>query len=198
MPIAAVNCVKPVDGELVGDNTDGRGFLASDWTALRAGAAARTCSCVGAGGAARAVAVEAALAGAASVTDLPTALLARRRADRSARPHAPAPTRTSSRGRSPHDDSGRRGRRRERDLGRDAATRPTRWRWTGAPAPGRVAADVVIGSSTRFLDEAANAGWRRLDGLQMLVEQAVLGFRWWTGAEPDRDAMRAALADALP
>jgi shikimate dehydrogenase len=66
-----------------------------------------------------------------------------------------------------------------------------------AAARPRVVADVVIRSSTRFLGNAAEAGWTPVDGLGMLIEQAVAGFRWWTGREPDRDTMRAALAQAL-
>jgi shikimate 5-dehydrogenase len=31
----------------------------------------------------------------------------------------------------------------------------------------------------------------------MLVEQAVIGFRWWTGIEPDAEAMRGALVRAF-
>ena len=31
----------------------------------------------------------------------------------------------------------------------------------------------------------------------MLVEQAVIGLRWWTGVEPDRVVMRGALEREL-
>ena len=59
---------------------------------------------------------------------------------------------------------------------------------TGRPrAPGLVAADVVITPGTRFLREAAAAGAQPLDGLGMLVEQAVVGLRWWQELEADRD-----------
>src|SRR3979409_432954 len=64
--IGAVNCVVIRDGHLVGENTDGKGFVA----ALRTVTDPRGKAFVvfGAGGAARAIAVEAALAGAASIT----------------------------------------------------------------------------------------------------------------------------------
>ena len=68
--------------------------------------------------------------------------------------------------------------------------------WSSA-APGLVAADVVITPGTRFLREAAAAGARPLDGLGMLVEQAVVGLRWWQELDPDRAAMHAAVRAAL-
>ena len=64
--IGAVNCVVRRDGRYVGENTDGQGFLASLRTV--ADPAGRSLVVLGAGGAARAIAVESALAGARSVT----------------------------------------------------------------------------------------------------------------------------------
>ena len=68
--------------------------------------------------------------------------------------------------------------------------------WSSAE-PGLVAADVVITPGTRFLREAAAAGARPLDGLGMLVEQAVVGLRWWQDLDADRPAMHAAVRAAL-
>ena len=64
--IGAVNCVVRRDGAYIGENTDGQGFI----DALREVRDPAGASIVlfGAGGAARAVAVEAALAGATSIT----------------------------------------------------------------------------------------------------------------------------------
>src|ERR1700737_4023182 len=64
--IGAVNCVVRRDNRYIGENTDGQGFL----TALRtiADPAGKVIVLFGAGGAARAIAVETALAGAASIT----------------------------------------------------------------------------------------------------------------------------------
>jgi shikimate dehydrogenase len=64
--IGAVNCVVRRDHRLVGENTDGQGFL----TALRTvvDPTGRSLVIFGAGGAARAIAVEAALAGAGPIT----------------------------------------------------------------------------------------------------------------------------------
>src|SRR5258707_13912515 len=64
--IGAVNCVVRRDNRYIGENTDGQGFL----TALRtvADPTGKVFVLFGAGGAARAIAVETALAGAASIT----------------------------------------------------------------------------------------------------------------------------------
>ena len=64
--IGAVNCVADSDGELVGENTDGRGFVVSLQTIVDL--IGRRIVLFGGGGAARAIAVESALAGAASIT----------------------------------------------------------------------------------------------------------------------------------
>ena len=76
--IAAVNCVKRDGDELVGDNTDGRGFVSS--LAPVSELSGSRLFVIGAGGAARAVAVEAALAGAAGRLRSRTARRSARRA----------------------------------------------------------------------------------------------------------------------
>jgi shikimate dehydrogenase len=59
-------------------------------------------------------------------------------------------------------------------------------------------ADVIPNPpETRFLREAAAAGCEPLDGLGMLVEQGRIGFRLWTGVEPDVGVMRDALGRAF-
>src|SRR5438132_529804 len=63
--IGAVNCVVRREGRYIGENTDGQGFLAALRTVVDS--AGRSFVLFGAGGAARAIAVEAALAGAASI-----------------------------------------------------------------------------------------------------------------------------------
>lgn len=88
--VGAVNCVVARDGRLVGENSDGAGFLA----ALRSvGDPAGTHVVIfGAGGAARAIAVETALAGAPQMT------VVNRNAGRGAEPASlPAWTSTSRR-----------------------------------------------------------------------------------------------------
>jgi shikimate dehydrogenase len=64
--IGAVNCVVRHGARLVGENTDGQGFVAALRTVLDP--VGTSMMVLGAGGAARAIAVETALAGAASIT----------------------------------------------------------------------------------------------------------------------------------
>src|ERR1700712_2123530 len=64
--IGAVNCVVERGGRWIGENTDGQGFLASLRTVVDPAGA--TLVLLGAGGAARAIAIEAALAGVTAIT----------------------------------------------------------------------------------------------------------------------------------
>ena len=61
-----------------------------------------------------------------------------------------------------------------------------------------VVADVVFNPpQTVFLQEAARQGCTVLDGLGMLVNQGVIGFQIWTGIEPNATVMREALEEYL-
>ena len=63
---------------------------------------------------------------------------------------------------------------------------------------GLIAADVVFSpADTVFLQEARNAGCTTLDGLGMLVNQAVICFRLWTGISPNAAMMREELEEYL-
>ncbi|MCU0880918.1 MAG: shikimate dehydrogenase, partial [Pirellulaceae bacterium] len=64
--------------------------------------------------------------------------------------------------------------------------------------PELIVADVIFNPpQTWLLRTAADHGCRTLDGLGMLVNQAVIGFRIWTGIEPDAAVMREALEEFL-
>jgi shikimate dehydrogenase len=185
----AVNCVKREGAELVGDNTDGRGFLESlRATVDPAGARAVV---IGAGGAARAIVAELALAGAGHVLVVNRTLAAAEEVARASPVFEAAqltddwPVPVAADVVVQATTVG---------MGDPAARLPLRWRARERPA---VAADVVIEPRTAFLEDAAAAGYATLDGLGMLVEQAVIGFRWWTGREPDAVAMRAAVEGEL-
>jgi shikimate dehydrogenase len=57
-----------------------------------------------------------------------------------------------------------------------------------------VVADVVVNPPrTALLLEAGERGCTTLDGLGMLVNQAVLGIRHWTGVDADAAVMRRTL-----
>jgi shikimate dehydrogenase len=182
--LGAVNCVAREGGDLVGDNTDGPGFLAS----LRRGAAfdpaGRRCVVAGAGGAARAVVLALAGAGAAEV------VVVNRTPERAAAAAALA----GDRGRvgAPEDAAGA-------DLVVDAT--PAGMEGTtavGAPAvvdpallgPGQLAVDLVYHPlTTPWLSAAADRGAVVLGGLGMLVHQAAAQVERWTGRTAPVDAM---------
>jgi len=190
----AVNCVKREGRKLVGDNTDGKGFLAALRNVLDPDGVEAVV--IGAGGAARAIVAELALAGAAGIT------VANRSPERAAAIAASvtAATGTVATG-VPLTESWEVPAAdvvvQATTVGMDdpAAALPLRWR---AARAGAVAADVVIDPPrTAFLREAEEAGFTPLDGLGMLVAQAVFGFRWWTGVDPDEATMRRALETEL-
>ena len=193
--IGAVNTVVRVGEELAGENTDGAGFL----EALRRRRDPRGARAVlaGAGGAARAIGVELALAGAAAITVVNR--VAVRGAEHGAllRGHV-AEVRVEELGEGYRVPAGI-------DLVVNA-TSVGLYPDVGAAVPldfadvaGRaLVADAIPNPpETRLLREAAAAGCEILDGLEMLVEQGRIGFRLWTGAEPDAEVMREALRRAF-
>jgi len=194
--IGAVNCVVIRDGMMTGENTDGQGFVGALRT-MRSPADARVCV-LGAGGAARAIVVETALAGAAHVT-----IMARRIGEAEVlaelvRTHTPASADAlelvPSMG---------------VPVGTDILVNATN-AGLQPDVEGMVdldletlagvdlVADVVPNPpQTRLLREAQNRGCRTLDGLGMLVAQAAVNMELWTGVVADRPVMRRALEDAL-
>ena len=59
--------------------------------------------------------------------------------------------------------------------------------------PGTVALDMVYEPlETRFLRDAQQAGCTIIDGLEMLLAQAVAQFETWTGLEAPLDVMKSA------
>ncbi len=193
--IGAVNTVVASDGELVGHNTDGQGFVESLRTVVDP--AGIDLVVLGAGGAARAVAVETALAGAASVvivnrTERRGAELARVVTDGTGVKATFVPWTSTY----------------AVPVGADVVVNATSVGFGDAEAlvdldldslrAGLVVADVVVSPPhTALLRAAAVRGARTLDGLGMLVGQGALAVRHWTGVEPDREVMRAAAARAL-
>jgi shikimate dehydrogenase len=60
--------------------------------------------------------------------------------------------------------------------------------------PGLVVADVIPNPpGTRLVREARAKGCRVLDGLGMIVNQGVIGIKYWTGFDVDRTVMRRAI-----
>jgi shikimate dehydrogenase len=60
--------------------------------------------------------------------------------------------------------------------------------------PGMVVADVIVDPpDTRFLRDARAQGCTVIDGLGMLINQGVIGVKYWTGLDADPSVMRAEL-----
>ena len=193
--MGAVNCVSIENGELIGENTDGKGFVES----LRqmTDPSGKRVAIFGAGGAARAIAVELGLSGAQSITVInrtrergeALVSLLRERVEVEAtfvlwdsELEIPAEADVIINGTSI-------------GLGDPQARLPV---VADSFDARQVVADVVFQPvRTRFLREAAERGCKTLDGLGMLVNQGVIGFRIWTGVEPDRAVMREAVEEFL-
>jgi shikimate dehydrogenase len=191
--IGAVNCVVRRGERLIGENTDGIGFLASLRTVAEP--RGRSLLLLGAGGAARAIAVEAALAGAARIT------VVNRDRSRGAELVALLNERTPAQAELVVWD----GVQRVPD-GTDIVINATSVGLfpdvdarleleAGDLRPGMMVADVIPNPPrTRLIRDAEARGATTLDGIGMLVQQGAAGIGHWTGVDVDRAVMRRALA----
>ena len=191
--IGAVNMVVIEDGKCFGENTDGRGWLMSleqEGVDIRG----KNLTVLGAGGAARAICVESALAGAAKVTVInrskergeELAALIREKTDAeavylpwTAGMAIPADTdilaNATSIGLFPNVDQ-------KPEIDYDSVTKDM------------VVTDVIFNDpNSLFLQESAKRGAKTIDGLGMLINQGALNFKLWTGVDPSYEVMRAVL-----
>jgi shikimate dehydrogenase len=193
--MGAVNCVVRRAGKLIGENTDGKGFLKSLETTIDP--KGKSVVLFGAGGAARAIAVELGLAGVKRITVVnrseaqgsSLAALLRDKLNLAAElvvwkggyevpPGTDIVINATSIGLYDPDA------RLDFDL--------------ESLKPGMVVADVVFNPvRTRFLEDASARGCVALDGLGMLVNQGIVGVHYWTGLVPDAEVMRRALESAM-
>jgi shikimate dehydrogenase len=179
--LGAVNCVWNRDGVLRGENTDGAGFLASLARGADFDPVGKRCLIVGAGGAARAVAIALVGAGVASVTVVNrTAARAEAIAGLSWAKGIVAAGAVGD-----EQDAA------QADLvvnatplgmvGQSDSGEP----WLVDPAllhGGQVVADLIyVPRPTAWLAAAAASGARTVDGLGMLVHQAAAQLELWTG-----------------
>lgn len=198
--VGAVNTLQVREGRLWGDNTDGRGFVAS-LAAAGIEVEGRHAVLLGAGGSARAVGVALARAGVADMVvanrtakrgeelaaflnrrlrkgvaravALPSAELGR------ACEAADLIVNTTAAGMFPHGEA------------MPLTDLPTL-------SPQTVVYDIIYNPlQTRFLQLAAARGARTLNGVEMLVHQGALAFQQWTGQAPPLEVMREALIGAL-
>ncbi len=193
----AVNCIVQRDGRLLGANTDGAGFVASLERGASFSPAGRRCLVIGAGGAARAVVLALADAGADAVVVL------NRTPERAATAAALAGAAGSVVGRTE-------GARVAAIQAADLVVNATPVGMVGAGAAGaggggggadwpvdpgllhagQVAADLIYAPRpTPWLVAAEATGATGVDGLGMLVHQAAAQITLWTGMEAPVEAM---------
>jgi shikimate dehydrogenase len=193
--MGAVNCANRVGEKLIGENTDGKGFVQS----LRevCDPAGKRIAIPGAGGAARAIAVELGLSGAAQIAIVNRSpergqqlvdLLRERvkivtdlvplQGDYAVPDVADILINATSIG-----------------LGDAAARLPVA---VDSLRKELIVADVIFNPpETWLIRTAKERGCRTIDGLGMLVNQAVISFKIWTGQSPDANVMRDALEEFL-
>ena len=179
--IGAVNCVVNRDGKLIGENTDGKGFLKSFLEITPA--KGKTIVLLGAGGAARAIAVELALAGASKFYIV---------------------NRSQKRGEELtnllNEKTGATaefiGWNRTYAIPKDAEVVINSTSMGMINTEGKqdidydsihsdlLVADVIVNPpQTHFLNQCADQGATTLQGLGMVVNQAVIAIQYWTGVE---------------
>lgn len=193
--MGAVNCINRVDATLIGENTDGKGFVQSLREVIPP--EGKKVTILGAGGAARAIAVELGLSGVSEITIVNRSLergqelvdLLNERVKVAAKFALWDGSHTIEEGTDIVINATSIG------LGNATARVPLDY---DSLQPLMVVADVIFNPpQTVFLTEAANRGCKTLDGLGMLVNQGVIGFKIWTGVDPDPNVMREALEEYL-
>ena len=191
--IGAVNTVIQKEGRLFGENTDGKGFV----TALKNSGETldkKNVTILGAGGAARAIAVECALNGAAHIN------IINRSIEKGEELASLIQMKTGSSSKYlnlkksmaiPSDT----------DILINATSIGFSPNVTDKPdidyttiTPEMCVCDVIFNpAETIFLKSAAENGAKTITGLGMLVQQAALNFTLWTGVEAPVDVMEDAL-----
>jgi shikimate dehydrogenase len=191
--MGAVNCAVNRDGKFIGENTDGKGFLKSLMELVDP--RGKTVVMFGAGGAARAIGVELALSGAKSLTVV----------NRSPSRGEPLVKLLNEKTKTPA------------SLvvwpknyaipaGTDIVVNATSIGLGDGNAaldidvnslkPGMVVADVIVDPpSTKLTRDAKAQGCTVIDGLGMLINQGVIGVKYWTGIDADPGVMRKKLEE---
>jgi len=194
--IGAVNCAVKRGEQWIGENTDGKGFLSS--LSELTDPKGKHVVIFGAGGAARAIAVELALAGATKITlvnrneargkeladlvkkETPAHVeLVAWKGDYAIPAGTNVVINATSIGLYPNVNE-----RVALDL--------------NTLQHGMIVADVIPNPpQTRLLREAAAKGCKTLDGLGMLVNQGATNIEYWLGLTPDKAVMRRALEEVF-
>jgi len=190
--MGAVNCVVRRGDKLIGENTDGKGFLQS--LRIMTDPVGKRVVIFGAGGAARAISVELALAGVSSViivnrdvTRGQALVNLLRAASKATVEFMPW-----------HGDyvvpSGVDVVINATSIGLYPEVAARLSLDTSSLTSAMVVADVIPNPpDTNLLHDARARGCQVIDGLGMLVNQGIIGVEYWTGITPNADVMRQAL-----
>lgn len=192
--IGAVNCAVRRDGKFIGENTDGKGFV--DSLREKTDPTGKRMVMFGAGGAARAIGVEVALAGAERIT------VVNRSRERGAELVALLNEKTPVMAEFVLWE-------RDFDIPTETnivvnATSIGLFPDVDARVPmnvetltaGMVVADVIPNPPcTRLIRDAQARACITLDGLGMLVNQGVIGIKYWTGVDVDPAVMTERLEE---
>lgn len=196
--IGAVNTIRRDGQRLIGENTDGKGFMRALVTDAGVDPSGSRVVILGAGGAARAIAVELALAGARHVT------IVNRSAERGQQLAALIGSRTDSEAifapwtgtYALPEGTDVLVQATSIGLAPDVDARPDVDYTT--IRSGMTVCDVIPNPpNTPFLRLARERGATAIDGLGMLVYQGAIAFELWTGERASITAMRTALAKAF-
>ncbi len=195
--MGAVNTVVRIGDKLMGDNTDGKGFMRSLKEDAKTDPRKKKVVILGAGGAARAIAVELALAGVSKITivnrsesrgQILTHLLNEKtpviaeyckwQDTYNLPPDTDILINATSIGLPPNEND-------RPMINYDTILADT------------LVCDVIPAPNTPFLAQAEKQGARTLHGLGMLVYQGAIGFKIWTGNEAPVEIMYKALSEVL-
>ena len=191
--MGAVNCAVRRGDQFIGENTDGKGFLKSLMEVVDP--KGKAVVMFGAGGAARAIGVELALAGASSIT------VVNRGRERGAALVKLLNEKTPAKAMMVNWPKAF-----AIPSGTDIVVNATSIGLSDADAqldiylnslkPGTVVADVIPNPPrTRLVRDATARGCKVIDGLGMLINQGVIGVKYWTGVDVDPAVMRKKLVE---
>lgn len=191
--MGAVNCAVNRDGKFIGENTDGKGFLKSLLDVVDP--AGKSVVMFGAGGAARAIGVELALAGARSLTVVNRSALRGEPLVRLLNEKTQTPATLVQWPREFAIPSGTDIVVNATSIGLANGNEPLDID-VKSLIPGMVVADVIVDPpDTRFLRDARSRGCTVIDGLGMLINQGVIGVKYWTGIDAEPAVMRKKLEE---
>ena len=195
--MGAVNTVVNIDNKLIGENTDGKGFMQALTVDAKVNPKGKKVVVLGAGGAARAITVELALAGVERIT------IVNRSKTRGEILTELLNSKTSAKTNF-HIWEGIYSIPSDTDIFINATSIGLFPNINDKPEvdyqsvnANMLVCDVIHTPMTPFLAEAQKRGAKILDGLGMLVYQGAIGFKIWTGIDAPVEVMHEALSKAF-